>query len=181
MAGLGPDTCCTERRRGRNGGYCFWRGWGTDVVLKFRNIDATPADPVELWGVEGILTAIERGYLVHWQRIAAAVNADPHGRVAADLEAALSLAQRAGAVPLMQRVLEDARAEDAGAVRRRVERAIGASGLSLRKFADAAGTSPARLSSYRTGKVIPRADVLVRIERVSRELHEARMQVPHPG
>jgi hypothetical protein len=30
-------------------------------VLQFRNINATPDDPVEKWGVEGILAAIDRG------------------------------------------------------------------------------------------------------------------------
>lgn len=32
------------------------------MPLRFRNIDATPADPVESWGFEGMLAAIDRGY-----------------------------------------------------------------------------------------------------------------------
>lgn len=144
------------------------------MALQFRNIDARPDDPVETWGVEGMLTAIERGYLPHWQRIATAVRAEPHGQAAIDLEAALQVADRAGAVPLLRRALADARAGDAGKVARRVEFAVARSGLSLRRFADLAGTSPSRMSSYRSGAVVPRADVLVRIERLAAQASRAR-------
>lgn len=48
--------------------------------LKFRNLAVTPEDPVEKWGVEGLLTAIDRGSLRHWRRIIDAVRADPNGR-----------------------------------------------------------------------------------------------------
>lgn len=34
--------------------------------LKFRNLGVTPDDPVEQWGVEGILAAIDRGSLRYW-------------------------------------------------------------------------------------------------------------------
>ena len=42
-------------------------------ALKFRNIKATPDDPVEMWGFEGILAAVDRGSLQHWHRIIDAV------------------------------------------------------------------------------------------------------------
>jgi hypothetical protein len=38
-------------------------------MLKFRNIDASPSDPVEKWGVEGILCAFERGSVEDWRKI----------------------------------------------------------------------------------------------------------------
>jgi len=38
-------------------------------MLKFRNIDISPNDPVEKWGVEGILCAFERGYIGDWRKI----------------------------------------------------------------------------------------------------------------
>nr|WP_221287075.1 helix-turn-helix transcriptional regulator [Cellulomonas hominis] len=142
--------------------------------MQFRNIDADPTDPVDSWGVEGMLTAIERGYLPHWQRIAAAVRAAPDGQAARDLEVALDLADRPGATRLLRRALDQARAGDAGEVARRVELAVARSGLSLRQFAAQAHTSPSRLSSYRSGSVVPGADVLVRIERTSRDLAGAR-------
>jgi len=38
-------------------------------MLKFRNIDVSPSDPVERWGVEGILCAFERGGVEDWRKI----------------------------------------------------------------------------------------------------------------
>ena len=49
-----------------------------------------------------------------------------------------------------------------------------ASGLSLRRFAQALGTSPSRLSSYRTGRVAPSAAFLLRAERIANALRQAR-------
>lgn len=74
--------------------------------LKFRNLNVTPDDPVEQWGVEGILTAIDRGSLQHWKRILSAVEADPHGPVAMDLAQALELAEDAGVTAYLRRGLE---------------------------------------------------------------------------
>lgn len=74
--------------------------------LKFRNLNVTPDDPVEQWGVEGILTAIDRGSLRYWKRILAAVEADPHGSVAMDLAQALELAEDAGVTAYLRRGLE---------------------------------------------------------------------------
>ncbi|MGH3260633.1 MAG: hypothetical protein ACRDNS_01420 [Trebonia sp.] len=48
-------------------------------TLKFRNITAAVDDPVETWPFEGILTAVERGSLPDWRRLAAAIRADPWG------------------------------------------------------------------------------------------------------
>ncbi|BBZ55218.1 hypothetical protein [Mycolicibacterium phocaicum] len=74
--------------------------------LKFRNLNVTPDDPVEQWGVEGILTAIDRGSMKHWKRIIAAVTADPDGEVAKDLAQAIELAEDVGVAALMRRLLE---------------------------------------------------------------------------
>ena len=52
------------------------------TALKFRNIDASPDDPVETWPFEGILAAVERGTLPDWARLASAIRADPWGPVA---------------------------------------------------------------------------------------------------
>ena len=73
--------------------------------LKFRNLNVTPDDPVEQWGVEGILTAIDRGSLKHWKRIIATVTSNPHGEAAKDLTQALELAEDAGVAALMRRLL----------------------------------------------------------------------------
>jgi Helix-turn-helix domain len=140
-------------------------------VLQFRNINATPDDPVEKWGVEGILAAVDRGSLPHWRRIAAAVRADPWGTVAADLEQALELAEDVGVAATLRRVLDHARAEVEAAaraeVRRRLQELVETSGLTAAQFAQRIGTSASRMSTYLSGKVVPSAALLVRCEAVS--------------
>lgn len=60
------------------------------------------------------------------------------------------------------------------AVVERLDAALAASGLSLRQFAHALGTSPSRFSSYRSGKVAPSAAFLLRAERIADALRQAR-------
>ena len=57
--------------------------------------------------------------------------------------------------------------QDTQAVIERLDAAVATSGLSLRRFAHALGTSPSRLSSYRTGRVAPSAAFLLRAERIA--------------
>jgi transcriptional regulator with XRE-family HTH domain len=64
--------------------------------------------------------------------------------------------------------------QDTQAVIDRLDAAVAASGLSLRRFAHALGTSPSRLSSYRTGRVAPSAAFLLRAERIATALRQAR-------
>lgn len=80
-------------------------------TLRFRNLNVTPADPVEAWGVEGILAAIDRGSLPDWRRIAAAVRASPLGLVTADLEQALEVAEDRGVAATLRRIAAHARQE----------------------------------------------------------------------
>jgi len=56
----------------------------------FRNIDVSPSDPVEIWGFEGILAALERGGLPEWSKLYKAVKKDPNGKVSEELEEAIS-------------------------------------------------------------------------------------------
>jgi DNA-binding transcriptional regulator YiaG len=147
-------------------------------TLRFRNIDATPDEPVERWGVEGILAAIDRGSLTHWRRIAAAVRADPSGPVAADLDQALGLAEDAGVVATLRRVLlrarDDVEAAAREEVRLRLQALVENSGLTAAQFARRIGTSASRMSTYLTGKVVPSAALLVRSETVSNRAVQAR-------
>lgn len=140
-------------------------------MLTFRNLEADPADPVESWPYEGLVAAIERGGFRDWQRVAAAIERDPWGEVAADVLAYLSYEHPYGVGPLMASVIaaarERARGEDRAAVAARVRELVSASGLTRRAFADAVGTSVTRLSTYCTGSVTPSAALLLRMERVS--------------
>ncbi len=56
------------------------------MALKFRNIDTDPADPVETWGSEGVLTALDRCDLTDWSRVLRVVEADPWGKVVQQFE-----------------------------------------------------------------------------------------------
>jgi hypothetical protein len=79
---------------------------GIDVAeLKFRNLNVTPDDPVEEWGFVGMLAAIDRGSLRHLRRIIDAVTHDPDGTVARDLREVVEVAEDAGVVARMRRLL----------------------------------------------------------------------------
>jgi transcriptional regulator with XRE-family HTH domain len=64
--------------------------------------------------------------------------------------------------------------QDTKAVVERLDAAVARSGLSMRQFAHALGTSPSRFSSYGSGKVAPSAAFLVRAERIAQALEQAR-------
>lgn len=120
-----------------------------------------PRGTVEEFGE--ILTAIERGGLVHLRRIADAVRADPFGSVSdEDLAEAVELTDDPRAARLRV-LLDDSREGATATVRRRINDAIAVSGLSLREFADRVGAGASRLSTYATGKVQPSAAMFVRI------------------
>ena len=129
------------------------------TTLKFRNIDASPDDPVETWPFEGILAAVERGALPDWRRLAAAIRADPWGPVAHQVLEAIHLSHHYGTT----------QADVASEVRGLVAR----SGLSKQDFGERIGTSRSRLSTYMSGKVVPSATLMVRMRRVA--LHASEM------
>ena len=141
------------------------------MILAFRNVRADPADPVESWPYEALAAAMERGGFREWQRVAAAIERDPWGEVAADVEAYLSYEQPYGVGPLMTSVIAVARAraheEDRAAVAAHIRELVTQSGFTRRAFADAVGTSATRLSTYCTGSVTPSAALVWRMERVS--------------
>jgi len=54
-------------------------------MLKFRNIDVSPSEPVEKWGVEGILCAFERGGVNDWRKIWKCTTVDKSQKVIEDV------------------------------------------------------------------------------------------------
>ena len=138
------------------------------MALRFRNLDVTPDDPVSEWGVEGILTAIDRGGLDDWAKVGVAVTAAPHGPVAEQLEEALGIAESVGASALLRRVLDEARmtAEERSILR--LKELAREADLSQQQLAERIGTSRSRLSSYLNGAVTPSAVVVERLEAVVR-------------
>ena len=152
------------------------------MPLAFRNLTITPDAPVSEWPTEAVQAALERGDLADWHRIVAAVQADPWGRTARQLEEVLSHSRPYGITEAMQTVLsrvrqraeENERAAVAAEIREAVER----SGLSQAEFASRIGTSASRLSTYASGKVTPSATLMLRIRRVA-ERRSCDEQQPH--
>jgi DNA-binding transcriptional regulator YiaG len=141
------------------------------TALKFRNINASPDDPVDTWPFEGILAAIERGTLPDWSRLAAAIQADPWGPVAQQVLEAIRLSRPYGTAELLEGVVSRARELAADSEREdvasEVRELVGRSGLSKQDFAERIGTSRTRLSTYMSGKVVPSAALMVRMRRIA--------------
>lgn len=143
--------------------------------LAFRNVAASPDDPVSEWPQEAIQTALERGGLSHWRRLARAIQAEPWGPIARRVEEALSYSRPYGVAEAMERVIGEAREEAERSERETVAAEIDAllheSGLSRAEFASRIGTSTSRLSTYVNGKVTPSAALLVRMRHVVQREH----------
>lgn len=137
------------------------------MTLKFRNLNVTPDDPVEQWGVEGLATAIDRGGLADWRRITRALNADPDGKVAADLEQAIEVAEDRGIVEYMRMALSSARMSEKERLARKLGEFVRRSGLSQAEFARRVGTSPSRMSTYLSGQVVPSAVLAERMRQLA--------------
>lgn len=142
------------------------------MTLAFRHVDADPSDPVETWPYEALVAAIERGTVRDWARITRSVTGDPWGEVSRSVEAYLGYADPSGVTSLLRRAVDRARSEaedaDRAAVAARVRELVATSGLTAARFAVRAGTSSSRLSTYVTGKVVPSAAMMLRLERVAR-------------
>jgi len=140
-------------------------------TLAFRNVDASPTDPVSEWPLEALQTALERGGLADWQRLAEAIQAQPWGPIARRVEEVLAYSRPYGVAVTLERAIARARAETEKAEREsvaeEVKRLIDASGLSRAEFASLIGTSPSRLSTYASGKVTPSGALLVRMRRAA--------------
>lgn len=139
--------------------------------LSFRNVDASPDDPVSEWPHEAIQTALERGGLSHWRRLAEAIRAEPWGPVARRVEEVLGYSRPYGVAEAMERVIGQAREEAERSEREAVAAEIGTlvreSNLSRAEFASRIGTSTSRLSTYVTGKVTPSAALMMRMRRTA--------------
>jgi DNA-binding transcriptional regulator YiaG len=149
------------------------------TALKFRNIDASPDDPVETWPFEGILAAVERGTLPDWRRLASAIRADPWGPVTHQVLEAIHLSHPYGTTELLEGVVARARELAADSERAdvasEVQTLVARSGMSKQDFAERIGTSRSRLSTYMSGKVVPSATLMVRMRRVA--LHASEMTI----
>ena len=149
------------------------------MPLAFRNLTITPDAPVAEWPTEAVQTALDRGDLRDWRRIAAELRRDPWGRTARQVEEVLSHSRPYGAAELMDGLLEQSRrraeGEEREEVAAEVRLAVARSGLSKAHFAARIGTSPSRLSTYLSGKVTPSAALIVRMRRLADRLSAQRI------
>ena len=137
------------------------------MALNFRNVNASPSDPVATWPYEALVTAIEQGLVPDWRPIFDELKVDPWGPVSRKIQRYLEYAPRDGVTVLFRlaidRARDNAEARERALVAARVRGAIEASGLTAGQFAERVGTSASRLSTYARGTVTPSAHMLVRI------------------
>lgn len=141
------------------------------MALAFRSLTTEVSDPVAGWPTEAVQAALERGDLSDWHRLVAVIDRDPWGRTARQVEEVLSHSRPYGVAEAMETVID--RARERGRRREReaaaaeVRRLVDRSGLPRAEFAARIGTSPSRLSTYITGRVVPSATLLVRMRRLA--------------
>ena len=140
--------------------------------LSFRNIEFDKTTEIDSWPAEAIQILLGRGSLSDWRALAHAIRANPWGPAARTTENVVGWDEHYGVDVLMQRVIRKAREDVERHGRELYAQRIKAwrkkTGMSLREFAAAAGTSAPRLSSYESGKVAPTTDVLGRLEHVAK-------------
>lgn len=140
------------------------------MTVAFRNVDVDPAAPVESWPYEAIVTVIERGTIGDWLQLTRAIDADPWGPVARQVEDYLAYESPYGVGPLLARAItrarDDAEQAERAAVAAEVADLVARSGLSMTELASRVGTSRTRLSTYRSGRVVPSATMLHRLRTV---------------
>lgn len=154
------------------------------MTVVLRNVDVDPASPLDTWPYEALVTLVERGSVIVWARLAAAVHDDPWGDVARQVEDHLSYERPYGVAPLLERAVERMRREAAdrerAVVAAEVDELARRSGLSTADLARRLGTSRSRLATYRSGRGTPAATLLVRLRAVVTRL-EASDDPVHPG
>ncbi|MDQ3759148.1 MAG: helix-turn-helix domain-containing protein [Actinomycetota bacterium] len=141
------------------------------MSVAFRNLKASPEDPVSAWPAEGVRIALERGGLAEWRRLAGEIDADPWGRSARQVEEVLGHSRPYGVAEIFERLIDDAReraeSEERVTVAAELHDLVEAAGLTQAEFARRIGTSASRLSSYVTGAVVPSATLIVRARQVA--------------
>ena len=137
------------------------------MPLRFRNLDVTPDDPVEEWGFEGMLAAIDRGYATDWRKLITGVAGNPDLRPVFD--EARNAAESRSTVALLDAALEMAERTPAEEALARLRSAYRGTRLTQAELAARLGTSRPRLNSYLTGKVTPSMDVLVAVEQIAEQ------------
>jgi DNA-binding transcriptional regulator YiaG len=151
------------------------------MTMRFRNLDLDTTQPLDRWPAEAIEILIDRGSLSDWRQLVESIRRNPWGPAARTTETVTGWGEHYGVDALMSSVIRHAR-EDL-TLQGRAEYAAQIrswrthSGMTLRQFARAAGTSASRLSDYENAKVSPTTDVLGRLSHVA-DTHTRRRAQP---
>ena len=141
------------------------------MTVHFRNLDFDTTLPMDEWPAEAIETVIDRGSLSDWRALANTIKHNPWGPAARTTETVVGWDEHYGVDALMTNVIDRARKDLTTRGREVYAAQIRAwrvsSGMTLRQFARAAGTSAPRLSDYEKAKVAPTTDVLGRLSHVA--------------
>lgn len=141
------------------------------MTMRFRNVDFDPTVPVDEWPAEAIESVIDRGSLSDWRHLASVIRRNPWGAAARTTETVTGWGGHYGVDALMTNVIR--RAREQLTLRGRAEYAAQIrswrlqTGMTVRQFARAAGTSASRLSDYENAKVAPTTDVLGRLRHLA--------------
>lgn len=140
-------------------------------MVDFRNLDFDASAPLDAWPAEAIEIVMDRGSLSDWRQLANAIRRNPWGPAARTAEQVASWGEHYGVDALISNVIRHAREDVALGARAEYAAQVrswrAATGMTLRQFARAAGTSASRLSDYENAKVAPTTDVLGRLRHVA--------------
>lgn len=141
------------------------------MITRFRNLDFDIQAPMDEWPAEAIETIVDRGTISDWRRLASAIARNPWGPTARTAETVVGWGEHYGVDALISRVISQARQdlvlEGRAVYAAKIRRWREQTGMTLRQFAQAAGTSASRLSDYENAKVAPTTDVLGRLGHVA--------------
>lgn len=143
------------------------------MTATFRNVAVDRTGPIDQWPFEAIVTMIERGSVTDWTLLVRSISREPWGPIARQVEEYLEHEAPYGVPPLLRRAVATARADaerrERDAVADELAQLIDASGLTITELASRVGMSRSRLPTYRSGRVMPSAGMMVRLrETVSR-------------
>jgi DNA-binding transcriptional regulator YiaG len=155
------------------------------MTVRFRNLDFDSTAPMDEWPAEAIETVIDRGSLSDWRRLADAIRRNPWGPAARTAETVVAWGEHYGVDALISGLIRHAREDIARQGRDEYASQIRSwraqTGMTLREFATAAGTSASRLSAYEHAKVAPTTDVLGRLSHVAVTHTRARLHAGPTG
>ncbi len=141
------------------------------MTTTFRNVEFDQNATLDEWPAEAIATIIDRGSLSDWRQLADAIRRNPWGVAARTTETVVARGEHYGVDALLARVIHHARVQITRRGRATYAQQIRTwrahTGMTLRQFAHAAGTSASRLSDYENAKVAPTTDVLGRLAYVA--------------